>query len=677
MAYTTPPSVTRTTLPRELHDFIVEMAIAVHKRSIYPATHPILHGAIEAVQAKASNLLGASGEVSIGIADRQLIVDGHASGEDHPLLSEFAARLADHQIGAVRLQSGVTVEEFERFIASIARPADEDDIPLGRQSDASSTHVVVHPIVFERLGLLEGDAMGPTNAYQDATWRALVNLAMSGDFATGDTVDPRLVASAIGDGRDDAGFDAAVIEKLAALLDELGTRGPSAPMAQRARASDLVTAIGEAGLNRLLEVGGRMQSVRVVRTANDTLAARAVVDLVRAASSNEAVSISGAMLRLLQKLSANAQAPGGKGAEAERVLRHSVRRLLDGWTLENPNPELYERVLEDASVPSPKRVTDLRRDVAEPERILDIAIETSTLVPGVEVALSRLALRDGLAAVLERLRDYPESPVRESLVDRLLNEASLREYLAQPSLDMALLRHAVDRMKSRAIEPLLSALERRGDADAVALGELLARMGWDVLEPLGAAMPDAGPSLLRRLLPVFDRLDAWPPQTDPMHYAAHPDAAIRRESIKFLLRSDTTRDAAIALAVRDRETRIFSLGLSALAKTCPPAVARALMGRYEESGLTPDLRTRIIRAVALSRNVEAEHWLGNLLVTKRWWLGSLRLRKATPETLAAAAAVVTYMGGSTLAQQVKALAAQSRGDYQRAIARGDRMGANA
>lgn len=672
----TPHSTARPVLPRQLHDFVVELAIAVQKRTFYPATHPILQGAVEGVHTRLAEVLAASGELSLGVADRQFVVDGQESDEGHPLLSEFASRLGDHQVGAVRFTAGITRDELDAFVAGAASPADGEDEPFATRTGASTDHVTILPVAFDRLGLLDGDGDTATEArsHEEATWQALAAAALQGQGTGTDgvAVDPRMLAEAIGGNGGTAAFDADVIDRLSSLLESLGALG-AATLQQKQRVSALVESLGTPTLTRLLQAGGPEQGTRVVRSANDALAARAVIELVSAASAADALPISGSMLRLLQKLSSQAQVPGARGAEAERVLRGSVHRLLDSWTLANPNPELYEKVLETASAHHNRRATDARRDVAEPERIVDLALETQVLTSSAEVALGRLALREGLAVVLDRLQAYPDSPVRESMIDRLVNEASMREYLDQPVLDVPLMRHAVDRIRARAIGPLVAALERRSDSDAPALIELLARLGWDALEPLGRAIDGASPRMLRHLFALFDRMDAWPPQVNPRDFLSHPDAVVRREAIRFLLRSEATQDVAIMAALRDREVRTFSLGLSAVAKACSPSAGRLLMARYQEPELTPDLRQRMVRAIAVSGIPEAPTWLGGLLVGRRWILGRVKLRKPSPETIAAAASIVHHFPGTPLAAEVVALIESSRmPEYRRAITRSGR-----
>lgn len=669
----TPPTSALPTLDRPLQELLVEMAVTVHKRAFYPSSHPILRGAVDGVYTRVVEVLQTNSVLAVGVAERRLLVDGASSDEDHPLLSEFALRLNEHQVGAFRLSPGVSREEVDAFLAAASQPVDGPLPPLGQRQDLKWNRIVVEPIAFDRLAML-GDGVRDDGAEHapDTAWEALAAIALSGDGdGEGEVAhDPLYIARAIERRAGDAEFDASVIEKLSALLADLDTATAAAPVKKRERLADLIGHLSENGRQRLMEAAGKQRGHHLVRSALGAMGARAVLDLVRAASKADAIGVSNSMLRLLEKLSTTAETSAGVAQDADRVLRSSVRRLLEGWTLVDPNPELYSRVLGEASGGEGARARDKHRDVAEPERIVDLSLETGVVTPSVQACLGRLVMRDGLAAVIERLQGYPETPVRELLVDRLLNEASLREYLMSPQLDMPLLRQAVDRMRGRAFEPLYTALEVRGEADAPALVELIVRIGWDVLEPLGARVEGTTPRLLRHLIAIFDELEAWPPQADPVAYARHPDVLVRREAIKYLLRSDHSREQGTLMALRDSDVRVFSLGLAAIARHCPPAFAREAMRRFDSPTLTTELRVRLIRAVASSATPDVRQWLSSLVLTRRWLFGSMRLRKPTPETIAVLSVFATMFPETNEGKQVLALAASSRtADYRRAIQR--------
>ena len=91
----TPAGGTPTILSRDLADFLVEFSIALQKHAIYPAGHPLLNGAVEGVARRLDSLLVERMSLAIGVARRQLVIEGVATDPNHPLLQELAGRPLD------------------------------------------------------------------------------------------------------------------------------------------------------------------------------------------------------------------------------------------------------------------------------------------------------------------------------------------------------------------------------------------------------------------------------------------------------------------------------------------------------------------------------------------------------------------------------------------------------
>ena len=82
------------TLSRELADFLVELSITLNKHAIYPQSHPLLDIAVDGVATRLAMLfVGDRDSLSIGVARRQLIIEGVATDPLNPVLKELAQRL--------------------------------------------------------------------------------------------------------------------------------------------------------------------------------------------------------------------------------------------------------------------------------------------------------------------------------------------------------------------------------------------------------------------------------------------------------------------------------------------------------------------------------------------------------------------------------------------------------
>ena len=647
-----------TTLPRDLHEALVEMAMAVQKRAIYPGGHPVLHGAVGRVHNKLAAVLLGTPNLNLGVAERRLMLDGAASDESHPHLSDLAARLAAHHVGGLRFIGGVNADELALLVGGLAASAEGGVPPLALRDDLIFAHITLEPLAFNRLGLLDGDSAAEDP--EDATWRALAAAALG--EGEGDLLDPAAIAQAINN-RDE------IAAEILAHIEEMFASVATGRASRRTveRVSTLLSALGEAGIAKLLGMEGLDRANVMVSGTIGKLPPTAAVELLRAAAQVNGAPVSGAMLRLLQKF-AGAAREGGNARTNDRLLRLVIRRMLEGWTLESPNPERYEQALATAAVPR-GRGPDQRRDAVEPERVIDLAIETGAVAGAAEVALGALVVRGGLAKTIELLCAYPAIDAREQLIDRVLNESTLREHLSQQALDAPLLRFAVDRVQRKAVGPLLDSLTRRGDSDAALLVELLSRVGRDVLEPIGAWMPEASPRVLRHYVAVFDAVGAWPPQVDPVTWARHPEFIVRREAVKHLLKAPATRDTATLLALRDPDARIFAIGLTAVAGCCTPKAAREVMRRFSVGDLTVELRLRAIRTVASSASSEVLAWLLPMVRTRRWWFWGTSLKKPTTERVAVIAALTAFPGSETARRVLDVARASRWPEYRGAASR--------
>jgi hypothetical protein len=657
------PAAADSPLAPELRELAQELAVAVHKRGIYPASHPMQAGAVDGVLARLRAVLASRHELAVGVSREALILDGQSTDPEHPLLRELAQRLHDHQLAGVRILPGVTAPQVDGCIAALAESPLRDVEPLGlRGRDACSRwpHLQLVPVAFDHLSLLDeedGATEGGRGARAAALWEQLARVAFAGG-AEHDAlaVTPQALARSL----ESRTGDPEVMATLQGMLDEIEARGPRRAEALREPLSAVVEQLSEGALDRLMAMGGdRARRSEFLSRATNTLGRGAVLALVEAAARQDGRAVSTSVLRLLQKL-ARAEGHGRAAATGNSPLRRVVRRLLHDWTLEDPNPEMYSLVLDELAAEGGAPASDARQDQVEPERMVELAIDIGEVTPSTEAALGRLVMRDGIASTLQSLERLPAGDTREALEARLINESMLREQLALPRPDVAVIAHGVSRLRARAAEPLLTALDRRAESDSSWLVDLLLGIGEEALEVLGQAVPRLSPRALRHVVTIFDRLDAWPASVDSWQLARHADVSVRRETLRYLLRKDASRDQAVLLGLRDSDLRTFSQALAAVMRQCPPEAARVLLRRFEDAAMGGELRARVVRAAATAGTPEVRDWLCAQALTTRWLVGSVRLRKPTLEVLAAVGALAQHYAGDPAARRVLQLAERSR-----------------
>jgi hypothetical protein len=59
--------------------------------------------------------------ISIGLAAKQLIIEGMATDQKHPVLSDLAKRLHEHQLGAVSFTVGVSAAQIAGMLEALPR----------------------------------------------------------------------------------------------------------------------------------------------------------------------------------------------------------------------------------------------------------------------------------------------------------------------------------------------------------------------------------------------------------------------------------------------------------------------------------------------------------------------------------------------------------------------------
>jgi len=664
-----PPSTTKPDQPpQELLELLLELALAVHKRGIYPASHPMLHGAVDSLARRFQSVLSKRSQLSIGVSRHQLVVDGAATDEGNTALADLAERLYAHELGVVTFLGTVQRSTLDEFLSAISVSPVRGVAPLGATGRSQLTRwkdLVLSRVAFDRLELMNEDGVererdDPKTKRSAELWLGLTRAALAGGLLDGDLEDPKRLAESVARQVNEEGPDAAILGMLRQLIGELED-AEIRDSQVRQRVSDLLRNLDDATLSTLLHMrGDRKAGAEFLERACETLTAAAVVRLTRVASGRAGVPIAGAMLRLLAKLAQDADSRRGASRAVDRALRGVIRKMLADWKLIDPNPDAYTVVLSNLATSAIETQPDLGRDSCEAERILQIGVATNASGPSVDAALARLIGTSGVAAAVDCLMACDPSPLRDSLVDRLINESTFREELALDRPAVAVLQHAVDRLGDRAVDGLVKELERRGEADAVWLVDLLARIGESGIDVMGAALADRSPRVLRHMIGVFVRCDRWPAASDPLQYASHSDSGVRRETYRYVLKHADTRERAILVAVRDTDVRIFNLALSTIGGGCSIDVARALMARLESPDLSDELRARGIRALGDTAHADVRVWLESRATTRHWLFRTVRLRKASLELSAIITALAIRNEDHADSKRILALACKSR-----------------
>ena len=648
-------------LSRELTEFLVELSVAMHKHAIYPPGHPLLGQAVDAVHGKLHSLLADRPALSIGVARRQLIIEGVATGSLHPLLGELAGKLHRHHIGAIKFVRGLQRDELSNALGTVGVEPQRDELPLGMQPerlDAMWTNVKLFPLTYDRLELLDDDEEPteggrPANAQDGRAaqlWVGLARAAIAADRRGEDSsLEPEQVAHAIDEHDREAAYDQVIVGYLLQIAHEVrhDETPVTATVGLKRRISKLVGALEPATLRRLLEMGGdNLQRRKFVLDAAQGMDVDAVIELVQAAASAEGQTISHSLVRMLTKLATHASSDAGaRSRAADGAFREHVERLVSSWSLDDPNPLAYSAALEQMSRSGADTAAqgDNARFPCEPSRVIAMALELG--VAGETVARTVTAMLKSEAYV-ELLDLIDAAPPRQTdtigFVWALVAAAEpLDALLAASRLDHQLVRRLVDRLGSGAAPALLRALDASPEgARRDRLIGLLYALGRDVAPLIAAHLALSSPSLVRELLVTLVRLAPPVLPAEARAFLTHADAAVRREAAKLLLAYDETRESAMSVAVRDDDERVVYAGLLAAQERCSPHVAATIRQRMDRGELEDGAaRVAAVRAVANAADDDALRWLLGRSFVTGGLLRRPRLAPTSPELLAAVSAI--------------------------------------
>ena len=327
-----PRTEQRATLSRDLSDFLTEFSIAVHRYAMYPLNHPSLGPATTKVVDGLHRLLESREQLSLGVAQRQLVIDGLATDSKHPVLADLARRLHDHQLGAVTFLDGVGAWEMEALLSTLSADPEREGTPIGELPEGdlpSWAHITLYPVGYDRLEMSGEAAAGPPEpARATQLWLGLAQAAMATDGALdpNDPPDAGTVAQTLRQHRPEGAYDQAIVGYLLQLADELKNSSDGESEAIRRRLSQLIQDLDQPTLRRMVEMGGdATRRQRFVMDTNQTLAVDAVMKVLQAAADASEQTISTSLARMLTKLAArrggNAAHPrgGGWSAQGERL----------------------------------------------------------------------------------------------------------------------------------------------------------------------------------------------------------------------------------------------------------------------------------------------------------------------------------------------------------------------
>ena len=669
------PKSGRSVLTRELSEFLVELSVALHRHSMYPSGHPSLGPAIHAIVRRAEKLLEDRPMIALGVARRQLIIEGIATDPNQAVLRRLAEGLHRHHIGAISIGRGVEPDELHEALLALSHEAERDGALGLRRSGQRIEwpHLKLHPLTFDGLALV-GDS-GPAShenpggrpsSTEVELWIGLARAALSADEASENVeTGPAAVAKAIEEHPRAEAYDQVIVGYLFQIAKELKTASGDKAEELRRRTSQLIGSLRPETLNRLLKMGGdATQRGRFVLDSAHGMAVDAVIEIVKAAADASGQTISHGLVRMLSKLALHAEL-GSELARprADTELREQVSQLLINWDLKDPNPEAYGNVLQILATSTP-RVTLASKVNEAPDslRLVQMSLETGTIGPIIEKAVDDLVQSGRSKVITELVSNRPDADVAvaDSLLTWLVRPSALKALIAREPLDVASLDTLLPRLSLEGYEYLLNALaSSENRATRRRLVDRLSRTELDIGHLILRHLNDSRWYVQRNMLILLERAARVPEGFSPAPWVMHEDPRVRCEAVRLQLKLPHERDQAIVHALEDLDPRVVHLGLMALQFAVPEELLPRVLNLAVDSDLDDDIRTLAVKVAGKVHRYPVLDMLLELTDGGRSLLGRFRLPVKTPVLLAALRALADTWSSNDRADAVLTAAHES------------------
>ena len=645
----------------DVRAFLNELAVAVQKHAMYPSAHPALRTVTSDLAARLEKATAERPSLTVGATRDRLIVEGEELKSGRALLDSLAARLHNHQIAALHFTRGATPDEFGLLLGELAVDVERRGRPIGLEPPDKLpiwTHIRIEPLEYEALRLGEGEEVEEPEKAPEV-------------WEEGSQAEPAVTALRPVEEAAAVLADVELSPELVTLAGELRAISPADPETS-ARLAGALRNISPEDLKRLLDSEDAAFAAKLVRGSVSELSPKAVVELVEAASSDEARPIAPWLVRLLAKLAFYAEtAQIASRPGSDDALRDVVHELVGEWQLEDPRPAAYSGALGQMATETIEAPAEGERPFFS-DRIVMMGLELEMM--GGMVAL---ALRDLHGKNLDELLGLLEAASERSRVAEVMwREVASRETLEKVLEDERPNFETADRLIARvglgAAEPLLDALQRaRGPTIRDQIVARLVRLGPVIAGAIVARLDSAQPDASRHLLATFNELGVCPKGFAITPFLADPDANVRAEAYRLAVHHGRDVEAAIEASLSESDPRLLAIGLTAAADACPPSAEPLLRRHVANQQLPIQLRVRAVRALSGCRTEAA---LGALVrsATRRRWPLRRKIAPASPVVLEALACVRAGFQHLPRARDLLELAAESPDAAIRAAASSER-----
>ncbi len=653
-----------------LQQVLMRFAGALSRRRTYAATHPMVMSAEAQLHESVVSFLVTTPVLTIGVAKSELLIDGEPFVTRSSYARELATRLHKRGVGAITWQVGVPQPQLREMLAWLAtEPSTDAEFAADRPPVLSS--VSISRVAYDQLTL--ADVLSTAQASCEQLWYALAQIARDETLDTDVDTSPDDDCDTQPAAPSDGGLDrdtvlaelrdvvwrsqkrgrAEVSRRTAIALVDFTAQGMAAAPEGRAFIGDqllhVLKTLDMSSFGPIIRsLGDRDMQGGLITQVVGLLPAAAVVQWLQVAAQSQEQQLSHHMLRLMSKLSGFADVT--KTARADTVFRCAAQELVQGWTLEDPNPAEHVALPDRIAIHERSRRSDTRAEhsaTIDSARLVQMAVEVEGF--GEDACAAANALVDaGRIADLISWADSATSTTSAAWLTGIATGVpAIRRLLLTEPVDRLEARSMLERLDLSAADTLIDVLEAaEARGTRMIVRQRLSEFG-DAITPNLLARLDTAPwYLVRNILTLLHEISVAHSGSSAgmaslVSLLDHAQVQVRTEAFRLLMLDGHARDTTIRRALRDENERMVILALQAIAEpgdgapALDASLASELMAMVDAGKQNATVRARVIRTLAEIRSDAVRDWLLAQVVRRSRLLRRVSLADPTPTAVAA------------------------------------------
>jgi hypothetical protein len=163
---------------QEIRELLIRLAVALGRRRAYTAGHPMVQKSEEQVLEALRTLLESRPTLALGVARKELLVDGAPLEGRLSAINDLAERLHRRGVGSLSFESGVTTDSLRGALDWLTAPPPVDG-SFNSAGHPDLPGIVIRGIAYDHFTLAD---QGTSNQERvKDLWRELASIAMEGE----------------------------------------------------------------------------------------------------------------------------------------------------------------------------------------------------------------------------------------------------------------------------------------------------------------------------------------------------------------------------------------------------------------------------------------------------------------------------------------------------------------